>query len=285
MKIFISIDMEGVAGTINWKQERTFGERQIVKKNVRRQVEWVIEGIHQSEVNDQIDEIVIADSHDMGDNLEYDITELDDRLYLISGSPRPQYMLPDFDKRYDVVFFLGYHAYVGTQRASMDHTFSSSAFHNVWVNGIPVSESLLNAAYAGYHGVPVGLITGDLALKEQLEESEKLQWVEYVVNKAAITRYAAKQYPINVVRKNTVEAVRSVLAKNLKELPVFTFDSDFENPIELKIELNKTEMGDVVQFMPGCKRIDARTVVFKDHSFKTLFDAVTAISAIARSVL
>jgi D-amino peptidase len=277
--------MEGIAGTFNWKQERTFGERQIVKKNVRRQVEWVIEGIHQSGVNEQIDEIVIADSHDMGDSLEYEITELDDRLYLISGSPRPQYMMPDFDKRYDVVFFLGYHAGIGRQKASMDHTFSNSAFHNVWVNDIPVSESLLNAAYAGYHGVPVGLITGDLALKEELEEMDKLQWVEYVVNKSAITRYAAKHFPINVVRKNTIEAVNVVLSKNLKELPVFTFDSDFEHPIELKIELNKTEMGDVVQFMPGCKRLDARTVLFKDHSYKTIFDTTTAVSAIARSVL
>lgn len=285
MKIFISIDMEGIAGTFNWKQEKSFGERQIVKKNFRRQVEWVIEGIHQSTVNNEIDEIVIADSHDMGDNLEYDVTELDDRLYLISGSPRPQYMMPDFDKRYNVVFFLGYHAGVGTEKATMDHTFSSSSFHNVWINDLPISESLLNAAYAGYHGVPVGLITGDLALKEQLEEQEKLQWVEYVVNKAAITRFAAKHYPINLVKQNTIEAVKTVLSKNLKELPIYTFDSDYDHPIELKIELNKTEMGDVVQFMPGCKRLNARTVQFKDHSYKTIFDAITAISAIAKSVL
>ncbi|HOO32213.1 MAG TPA: M55 family metallopeptidase [Thermotogota bacterium] len=284
MKLFISIDMEGIAGTFNWKQEKTFGERQIIKRNVRRQVEWVIEGIHQSSVNEQIDEIVIADSHDMGDNLEYDITELDDRLYLISGSPRPQYMMADFDKRFDVVFFLGYHAGIGTERASMDHTFSNSAFYNISINGMPVSESLLNAAYAGYHGVPVGLITGDLALKEQLEKTDQLQWIEYVVNKSAITRYAAKHYPINVVRKNTIEAVKKVLSENLKELPVFTFASDFDHPIELRIELCKTEMADVVQFMPGCKRLNARTVLFKDHCYKTLFDTITAISALAKSV-
>jgi len=282
MKIFCSIDMEGIAGTTNWKHEEEFGTRQFVKKWIKKQVEWVIKGIHESDKNKMIDEIVIADSHDNGDSLEYDITELDDRLYLISGSPRPEYMMPMFDKRYDVVFFLGYHAGVGTQRASMDHTFSNSAFHNVWINNITASETLLNAAYAGYHGVPVGLITGDLALKEQLNSSHMLDWVEFVVTKEAVTRFAAKHYPMKVVETKTVEAVKKVLDKNFNELPTFKFESDYDNPIELKIEFNKTEMADVAQFIPGTTRNDARTVSFKDHSFKTIFDTIAVYSGVTR---
>ncbi len=284
MKLFCSIDMEGIAGTINWVQEDTFGSRQQVKKYIRNQVEWVIKGIHESEQNQLIDEIVIADSHNNGDSLEYDITDLDDRLFLITGSPRPEYMMPVFDKRFDVVFFLGYHAGVGREKSSMDHTFSNSAFHNVWINGKSVNETLLNAAYAGYHGVPVGLITGDMGLKRQLEENDYLNWVEYVVTKEAITRYAAKHYPINIVKNKTIEAVKEVLQKDLNELPIFKFESDYDNPIELMIEFNKTEMADVAQFVPETKRMNARTIQYKNHSYKTIFNTIAIYSGLTRAV-
>lgn len=283
MKLFCSIDMEGIAGTINWQQEDAFGTRQQVKKCIRKQVEWVIKGIHESPQNHIIDEIVIADSHSSGDSLDYDTTELDDRLYLITGSPRPEYMMPMFDKSYDVVFFLGYHAGAGRMQSIMDHTFSNSAFHNVWINGKLVNETLLNAAYAGYHGVPVGLITGDLGLKKQLEEADLLNWVEYVITKEGITRFAAKHYPMNIVKNNTIEAVKKVLNKNLKDLPIFQFDSDYDHPIELKIQFNKTEMADVAQFIPDTTRIDARTIQYKNHSFKSIFNTVAIFSGITRT--
>ena len=283
MKVFCSIDMEGIAGTINWAQEDDFGTRQQVKKCIKRQVEWVIKGIHESEQNHMIDEIVIADSHNNGDSLDYDITELDDRLYLITGSPRPEYMMPMFDKRYDVVFFLGYHAGAGRIKSTMDHTFSNSAFHNVWINGKLVNEALLNAAYAGYHGVPVGLITGDLGLKKQLDENDDMDWVEYVITKEGITRYAAKHYPINVVKNNTIEAVKRVLRKKINEIPVFKFESDYDHPIELKIHFNKTEMADVAQFVPETTRINARTIQYKNHSYKSIFNTVAVYSALTRA--
>ncbi|MDN5359162.1 MAG: D-amino peptidase [Thermotogaceae bacterium] len=282
MKLFCSIDMEGIAGTINWQQEDAFGTRQQVKKCIRKQVEWVIKGIHESKQNHIIDEIVMADSHNNGDSLDYDITELDDRLYLITGSPRPEYMMPMFDKSYDVVFFLGYHAGAGRMQSTMDHTFSSSAFHNVWINGKLVNETLLNAAYAGYHGVPVGLITGDLGLKKQLEEADLLNWVEFIITKEGISRFAAKHYPMNIVQNNTIEAVKKVLNKNLKELPVFKFDSDYDHPIELKIQFNKTEMADVAQFIPDATRIDARTIQYKNHSFKSIFNTLAIFSGLTR---
>jgi len=283
MKLFCSVDMEGIAGTINWSQEDSFGTRQQVKKWIRKQVEWMIQGIHESDKNQQIEEIVIADSHNNGDSLEYDITELDDRMFLISGSPRPEYMMPMFDNSYDVVFFLGYHAGAGRIRSTMDHTFSNSAFHNVWINSKLVNETLLNAAYAGYHGVPVGLIIGDLGLKIQLEEENLLDWVEFVITKEGITRFAAKHYPMNIVKNNTIEAVKKVLNKNMNELPTFKFNSDYDHPIELKIQFNKTQMADAAQFIPEVKRIDARTIQYKNHSFKSIFNTIAIFSGLTRT--
>lgn len=275
MKVFISVDMEGIAGTFNWKQEDTV--RNLVKKCMADQVSWVIDGIRESERNSEIEEIVIADSHDGGDSLSYDITALDERLHLITGSPRPNYMMPDFDESYDVVFLVGYHAGTGAHMGNMDHTYSNSCFHNIWVNGIPMNESFLNSAYAGCAGVPVGLIIGDSKLREEIFGENGMPWVEYVVTKKALSKFAVKQRPQNVVKRETVEAVKKCLAKNPKEIPLYTFDKS----IELKIEFQTSSQADMAQRIPYSKRVDGRTVSYSDDDFRVIFETVMAMNGLA----
>ena len=119
MKVYISLDMEGIAGTFTWTQEEN--NRAEVRKCISQQVEWVIEGIRASSADKEIEEIVIADSHSSGDSLLYETTALDDRLHIISGYPRPNYMMPAFDNTYSIVFFVGYHGGIGTLNSNMDH--------------------------------------------------------------------------------------------------------------------------------------------------------------------
>ncbi|MFW5871514.1 MAG: M55 family metallopeptidase, partial [bacterium] len=136
----------------------------------------------------------------------------------------------------------------------------------------------------GYHGVPVALITGDLGLKKELDENNDLNWVEFVVTKEGITRYAAKHYPLNLVKNNTIEAVKRALMKNRNDFPVFKFESDYDHPIVLEIEFNKTEMADVAQFVPETSRINARKIQFKNHSYKTIFNTIAIFSGLTRTM-
>lgn len=277
MKIYISLDMEGIAGTHSWTQE--VNNRAEVRKCIARQVEWVIEGIRSSTVNNNIGEIVIADSHSDGDNLLYEITTLDDRLHLISGFPRANYMMPAFDNSYDIVFFVGYHGGIGTIHAAMDHSYTPR-FHKIWINDIPMNESLMNAAYAGYHGVPVGLVIGDDALFEQLKTNDGMPWVEYVTTKKSLGRFAVKNKPLNIVRIETQEAVKKILGKDLKSIPLY----NFEPPVNLKIEFQTTSMADVVAMIPDVKRLDGITVLFTHGNYAEIFDAIDAFATLARSV-
>src|SRR4030095_569991 len=196
MKIYISLDMEGIAGTYSWAQEET--NRAEVRKCISSQVEWIIEGIHTSSVNNELEEIVIADSHSSGDSLLYETTGLDDRLHLISGYPRPKYMMPAFDESYNIVFFVGYHGGIGTLHSVMDHRYSPR-FHRIWLQNKPLNESLINAAYAGYYNVPVGLVIGDDALYNQLMQSDAMPWIKYVITKYSLSRFSVKSKPQNVV--------------------------------------------------------------------------------------
>jgi len=65
LKIYISVDMEGMAGITSPSQERD--EVPSFRRALHNQVRWIIEGIHASSRNDEIGEITISDSHGSGD--------------------------------------------------------------------------------------------------------------------------------------------------------------------------------------------------------------------------
>jgi D-amino peptidase len=269
--------MEGIAGTFSWLQEEN--NRPEVRQSITQQVEWVIEGIQASRVNDVIEEIVIADSHSAGDSLLYDITKLDDRLHNISGYPRPKYMMPAFDDSYSIVFFVGYHGGIGTKYSVMDHSYSPR-FHRIWMNNKQMNESLMNAGYAGLFNVPVGLVIGDDALHKQLMEPDAMPWVKYVITKYSLSRFSVKNKPFNVVRKETVETVKEVLNTDINNYSVYKFGS----PVTLKIEFQTASMADAVEMMPDIKRIDGVTIEYTHNDYAEIFDAIDAIATLARSV-
>ena len=55
MKLYISVDMEGLAGITNWKDETEDQAR--FRKAMNEQVEWVLEGIAKSKRNKEITHI------------------------------------------------------------------------------------------------------------------------------------------------------------------------------------------------------------------------------------
>ena len=278
MKIYISIDMEGLAGTFNWDQEKG-ADRKYVRFAMEEQLRWMLKGIVASKANDEIDEICIADSHGNGDNVSFEFTKRDPRLQLISGSPRPNYMMPAFSKEYDHVFLLGYHAPAGMQEASMDHTYSSSSISSLKINGKKMSEAEINGAYAAFFGVPVSLITGDLALSKHLRKNDNFQDALFVVNKEALSRYSAKSPSLALLEERNSKAVIKVLDEDTDKgaSPQMPFDA----PFELLIELTSTAKTDVVALMPSAERLEGRTVRLVNNDYQSIFEAITAIALLA----
>ncbi len=275
MKIFISLDMEGIPGTFNWEQEKI--DRPAVKAHMYNHLQTVVEAIRKSKHNSQIDEITIADSHSAGDNIDYSFTALDERINLISGNPRPQYMMPSFSNVYDQVFLVGYHAGTGALHGNMDHSYANRRIHKIWLNDIHMNEAFINSAYAGYHGVPVTLITGDMALSKEILNEKAMPWVNFVITKEAIAKFAVKNYSIIKVRERTIDAVQKALSKEKADYPLYTFTP----PIKLKIDFISTSMADVACLMPGVKRLDGRTIEFKEDDYAVMFEAVMALVTLA----
>lgn len=275
MKLYISIDMEGMPGTYNWDQEKT--DRPAVKRVMRAHVELVLKEILNHPKASAISEIVIADSHAGGDNLDFEITALDQRICLISGGPRPHYMMPDFDSGYDRVFLLGYHSGTGALRGTMDHTYSNSRIHKIFINDMPMNETLINAAFAGYHHVPVALVTGDATLQNELIREDAMPWLEYVSTKSAVGKFAAKNYSSQLIDARVKSAVSMALDKDRKDIPLYAFSA----PVKLNIEFHSTAMTDVACLMPYVKRLDGRKVEFVDDDYGVVFEAIMALVTLA----
>ena len=178
------------------------------------------------------------------------------------------------DESYDRVVFFGYHAGIGSVNALMDHTYSNTTFHNVWINGIRMNEALINAAYAGYLGVPVAMIVGDAALRDEMKDF--LDKVVYVTTKEGLGRYSAKFVSKKKLERDIRDATNRAIKKEREDLRIYRF----EPPIELKVETAKTEFADALEMIPAAERIDGRILNFVHDDYAVVFDTLLLMATI-----
>ncbi len=275
MQIYISFDMEGIAGidrfSDEWKKNTSYTNA------VHAHLQAVIDGICRSSKNDTVETITVADSHGDGKNLDYlTLSHMDERIELISGYPRSEYMMSGLN-RHDVCFFLGYHASSGHHRANMDHSYST-AFHRVSINGIKCSEAMINQIYAKEKNVPVGLVIGDSGLYSQLILEGYMPYVEYVVTKNSLGHDAVLHRNFQHVRKEIIEKVALVLDKDLKALPL----GDLTAPYNVTIETNTTLHADMAEMLPGAVRLDGYRIGMQFDRGKDLINGLMALEVMCR---
>jgi D-amino peptidase len=274
MKLYISTDVEGIAGIVDFDQEDQ--DKTIFRDLYNQQLEWVLQGIQASDKNDEITDILIADSHAKGLNLNYNrLSDCDDRISLISGWPREDYMMSKLDDTFDQVFFVGYHAGIGKEHGNMDHGYSARSAYKIWINGEYQNETTINAAYASEVGVPVTLVIGDSGLREQLHDEGMFKSVKYVETKQSLARYAALNYPRKQIKADTIAAVKEVLAADAPKA-----QKHYDMPAKLRMQVYNTAQADAIEQMPNVERIDGRTVETTVSDMKTLMNGILAMVAI-----
>jgi D-aminopeptidase len=154
--VFISVDMEGVAGVVHLHQVmRGMPEYERSCRLMTAETNAAVAGARRAGAT----RFLVNDSH--GDMRNFLLDELDDGVELISGADKPLSMGAGLDPSFEVAFFVGYHASVGTERAIMDHTYGGRTVYALRINGRGQSEATLNATLAGTFGLRTALITGD----------------------------------------------------------------------------------------------------------------------------
>lgn len=267
LKVYISVDMEGIAGIVSWLQDA--GEhRAITRRLMTDEANAAIDGALAAGA----EEIVVSDSHNTMINLIPD--ELRPEARLVSGSGRPLSMVEGIDETFDAAAFVGYHAAMGTQDGVLDHTYSGGTVSLVRINGRRVGEIGINAGVCGYFGVPVVCVAGDQAAAS--EAVELLGDVVTVPVKRGIGRTAADSLHPQVARGYITEGVREGLTRAAKPAPL-----QFLSPVTWELRLFNSAMADMATAIPGVERVDGTKVRFSHADYIVAYKAMRAAIALA----
>ena len=270
LKVFISVDMEGISGVVHSDQATSATpEYGAARKWMAQDVNAAIQGAIEAGAT----EIVVNDSHGSMRNINPD--DLDPRAALISGSPKPLSMMQGIDASFQTCLLIGYHAKAGTKDAILDHTISGSVVRSIKVNGVEMPELGLNAAIAGYYGVPVVLVSGDAAVCRQASEILGKDVVTVQV-KEAIGRLAAKLVPMPESRRLIKEGVKAALGRPGAIKPFKP-----AAPYAFELAYHVSAQADMGVMIPGVKRLDARTLSFVADDYIDGFQKLRAMISIA----
>jgi D-amino peptidase len=274
MRVYISVDMEGVAGVVHESQTDPVtpafaAEYTRFRRLMTAEANAAVEGALAAGAT----KVLVNDSHWFMRNLLAE--ELHQAAELVSGDPKPRSMVQGIEGGFDAALFIGYHARAGTRNAVLDHTYADR-IHDVRLNGKPVGELGLNAAFAGVHGVPVALVSGDAALAA--EATELLgDGVATVVVKQAVSRHAAQSVPPTVACRMIKESVTRALERTHKPFVL-------PPPITLEIEFALTIHADMAELCPGATRSAGRTVAFTHRDYGEVFRAWRAMLNLSAAV-
>ncbi|OGO77089.1 MAG: amino acid amidase [Clostridiales bacterium GWB2_37_7] len=258
MKIYISADIEGIAGIVNWDEAtRWKPDYPPFSEEMIKEVQAACEGANSAGAK----EIWIKDAHGVGRNLNFSGLPTNTKL-IRSFSGHPFCMMQELDSTFDAALMIGYHSYAGSDGNPLSHTLETELSY-MKINDELASEFLINAYTASYIGVPVVFVSGDAGLCDHV-----------------------RQINVNV---NTIGLNKGIGDSVVSIHPQLAFDSIKEAvKASLKGELNKciiplpkwfkVELSYVnhtkaykASFYPNMKKISATNVLFEtDDYFEVL---------------
>ena len=163
LKVFISVDMEGLAGVVS-SGEVSAGNPDYphFRAIMAAETNAAIEGALRAGATD----VLVRDSHGSKQNLLPG--DVDPRARLLRGAtPGPKNMMEGIDATFGAAVFIGYHAKAGTPNAILEHTSNGNVV-DFAINGVSLPEGGYNALVAGLVDVPVVFVSGDRAVVDQI---------------------------------------------------------------------------------------------------------------------
>jgi D-amino peptidase len=254
MKIFISADIEGVAGiTHSDEASKSKPEYQEHRIAMTREVVAACEGAFSAGAK----EIVIKDAHGSGRNLI--IEEMPSRTRLVRGwSGHPFRMMQELDETFDAAMMVGYHAKAGDDSNPLAHTFTGRLYA-LEINGERASEFLVNTYTAATVDVPVVFVSGDEGICGEVRS----------FNENIVTTPVSKGMGSSSVSLAPVDA-RNRIRSGVEDALEANFDRcRVTLPDHFDVALTFRNHADAYRasFYPGMTQEDARTVRFESTEF------------------
>ncbi|MFG1707008.1 M55 family metallopeptidase [Nonomuraea sp. M3C6] len=242
MKIFISSDMEGTAGVVDWDQCIVGGAQYPYYTDLLTgEINAAIEGAAQAGAT----EFLVNDAHSKMANLKPDA--LAGRAGYLSGRYKPMYMMQGLDESFDAIFLVSYHGSMGSRGSVLSHTYFPTAFAEVTVNGVVAGEAGINALVAAAYQVPIVLVSGDATTAE--ETARFCPRIETAVVKRSVSRFAAESLHPAAARDLIRERARSAV-EGLKDAG----PPDIALPVTLGIWFRSSDYCELAARIAGVER-------------------------------
>ncbi|WP_270182082.1 M55 family metallopeptidase [Alkalihalobacillus sp. CinArs1] len=267
MKLYLSVDMEGISGIV----DDTFVDSS--KHNYRRGQELMTQETNhviEAALASRVEDVIVNDSHSKMNNLL--VEKLHEDAKLISGDVKPFSMVEGLDHTYDGAGFIGYHA-----RASLKGIMSHSMIHavkNFYIDDITVGELGLNAFVAGYYGVPVLLVAGDD--RATAEAEALIPNVTTVTVKESISRSSGLVPSPNKTGKLLREQTTAAIESRHRVDPLVPP----KKPI-FRIEFTNYGQAEWASIMPGAEIETGTTVKFQAKDMLEAYQAMLVMTELA----
>ncbi|MEU5851638.1 M55 family metallopeptidase [Saccharopolyspora shandongensis] len=246
MRIYLSVDMEGVTGLVDAQDVQPAGRdyehgRQMMAEDVNAAIRGAISA--------GATEITVNDAHGPMRNLRSDMLHPSARL--IRGKPKNMGMLEGLDDTFDAALCIGYHSRAGTSGV-LSHSFMGHEIEDMWLDGRATGEIGLTHATAAALGAPVVLLSGDDTACAEMAEWDS--GVRTAAVKHARGRFAAELLPVAEAR----DAIETATAAALTgELPV---PRPAPETATLAVRWQSASVADTLLNLPGVTGRDDRTV-------------------------
>ena len=250
VKVYISVDMEGIGGVVSSEQLGPAGfEYQRARKFMTDETLAAIQGAREGGAT----EIVVSDSHGNGQNILID--ELPDDVTIIRSWPRPLMMMEGIDSTFAAAVFIGYHTSTANVSGVRAHTMSSATLTGVQLNGVEVPEGGMNAAIAGHFGVPVVAVTGDDAAVEEVRKFTGP--VEGAVVKRAISFHSAATMTPKAAQALIRQRVKAGVEKRAAARPYV-----LRGEVTLDMSFKNYRAAEILAYLPIVKRTASHSIRF-----------------------
>jgi D-amino peptidase len=270
VKIYLSTDIEGTAGIVDWDQVRP-GDANYVAgfELLLGEINAAIEGAQAAGAT----EFLVNDAHSTMHNLPP--ARLAGRARYLAGRVKPLYMMEGLDASFDAVFFISYHGSMSAPAAALSHTYFPMAIAEVTLNGTVVGEAGINALVARHFDVPVVLITGDEVTVSEI--SEVSPGIRSAVVKRSLNRFAANSmHPDDACALIQEEARLAVAGIADARPPVIAL------PATLGIRFHNTVYADLSERIKGVERTNDLTATITDSDPLELFATFVTMVLLCR---
>jgi len=250
VRVLISVDMEGVVGTVTGDQLGPTGfEYGRFREFMTREALAAVNAARDAGAT----EIIVADAHGNGENLLIELFPPEVRV--IRSWPRQLGMVAGVDQA-DAVMFIGYHASTNNPQGVRAHTFSSATLTRVALNGVNVSEGSWAAAIAGHYNVPVIMMSGDDAAIAEVRGA--VGNIEAAETKRALGFHSAITITPQASYQLIGARVKAAMARRAEFKPY-----KVATPVTVDISFKNYTPAEMLAYLPGFERVDAHSIRFR----------------------